>query len=401
MQAEAEAITIGEAISVRTQKPDLISAELPDSIIHYVARTRESVILDDASSPGTFSQDAYIQKHQIRSVLCLPLLKQAKLMGILYLENNLARGVFTPGRVSILKLIASEAAISLENARLVADIKHGEKRTRRLVEANIIGIMIWRSDGHVIDANEAFLQMIDYTRDELLSGRVLWTDLTPAEWRERDEQALVEVTTTGAFKPFEKEYLRRNGSRVPVLIGGAMFESPGSEGVAFILDLSEQKRAEAAVSNARTELAHVGRIATLGELAASIAHEVNQPLGSVVNNANACLTILDHDSPQTKEVRQALAEIIEGAERASAVISRVRSLSKKMPFEHERFNLHDTVNEVISLVRHEAATRQVKIQTDMADDLPPICGDRVQLQQVLLNLVVNGMEAMATTEPRE
>jgi PAS domain S-box-containing protein len=398
LRIEAEATTTSDTISVQLRETGSTSIEWPDSIAHYVARTHENVILENAAAQSAFSQDAYIKQHQVRSVLCLPLLKQAKLIGVLYLENNLAQGIFTPGRVSVLKMLASEAAISLENARLYGELREGEARIRRLVEANIIGIMIWRPDGLVVDANEAFLHLVNYTRDDFVSGRVRWTDLTPAEWRERDEEALEEIKATGAFRPFEKEYLRKNGSRVPVLIGGAIFETNGSEGVAFILDLSEQKRAESAMRRAQSELAHVSRITTLGELTASIAHEVNQPLGSVVNNANACLTILSGSSPHLDEVREALAEIIEGAERASAVVSRVRSLSKKMPYDHALVDLNDVVTEVISMVQHEAVIRGVSIRANMDDDLPAVRGDRVQLQQVLLNLVVNGMDAMAATE---
>ena len=399
LQVEAEATTTCETISARQRIGDANAVKWPDSVVRYVSKTRETVLLEDASSQSTFSDDAYILKHQIRSLLCLPLLKQAKLIGVLYLENNLARGVFTPGRVSVLKLLASEAAISLENARLYNDLKKGETRIRRLVEANIIGIHIWTVDGGIAEANDAFLQLVQYTRDDLVSGRVRWADLTPPEWRERDEEALSELKATGAFKPFEKEYLRKDGSRVPVLIGGAIFESSGIEGVAFIVDLSEQKRAESAMRRAQTELAHVSRLTTLGELTASIAHEVNQPLGSVVNNANACLTILTNGPQQIEEIRQALAEIIEGADRASAVVSRVRNLSKKVPYENAPVNLNHVITDVVSLVRHEATVRQIVVRTDLEEVLPVIHGDRVQLQQVLLNLVVNGMEAMGMTEP--
>jgi signal transduction histidine kinase len=119
----------------------------------------------------------------------------------------------------------------------------------------------------------------------------------------------------------------------------------------------------------------------------------------VVNNANACLTILSNGSPHIEEVRQALEEIIGGADRASAVISRIRNLSKKVPYENALVDLNHVVTEVMSLLRHEAATRQVKISIDTAGDLPTVRGDRIQLEQVLLNLVVNGMEATATIEP--
>ena len=398
LRIEAEATTSGDSIIVQLREASVTAAELPDSIVHYVARTRENVILDDASAQNPFCLDTYIRQHHARSVLCLPLLKQAKLIGVLYLENNLTLGVFTPARVAVLKMLASEAAISLENTRLYGEIKLREARIRRLVEANIMGIVIWDLDGRVIDANDSYLQLVNYSREDIVSGRVRWRDLTPVEWRDRDEQALAEIKATGEFRPFEKEFFRKDGSRLPVLIGGAIFEAKGTEGVAFILDLSEQKRAETALRSAQVQLAHVSRVTTLGELTASIAHEVNQPLGAVVNNANACLSILSNGATQLEEIRDALNEIIEGADRASAVVSRVRQLSKKVPYEPMVLDIRDVVTDVLALARLEAATRQVTVRTDLTDELPSILGDRVQLQQVLLNLVVNGMDAMTTIE---
>src|SRR6202023_2489234 len=120
-----------------------------------------------------------------------------------------------------------------------------------------------------VEANEAFLHMVEYRREDLVSGRVGWTDLTPAEWRDRDERALAEVKATGTVQPYEKEYVRKDGNRVPVLVGAAVFEGSGDEGVAFVLDLSEQKRAEkvlhqkeVSLREAQTELAHVSRVTT-------------------------------------------------------------------------------------------------------------------------------------------
>ena len=191
---------------------------MPESIVHYVVRTQESVILDDASAQNPFSADPYIRRHHARSILCLPLINQAKLIGVLYLENNLTPHVFTPTRIAVLKLLASQAAISLENTRLYRDLEEREAKIRRLVDANIIGIFIWNLEGEIIEANEAFLHMVEYSREDLLSGRVRWTDLTPAEWRDRDERAVAELKATGVAQPFQKEYFRKDGSRVPVLL---------------------------------------------------------------------------------------------------------------------------------------------------------------------------------------
>src|SRR5882724_10187965 len=170
----AEATTGRGQIEVTLREAAPSTAELPEAVLHYVIRTRETVILDDASAQNPFSADGYICQKHARSVLCLPLVKQAKLIGVLYLENNLASHVFTPARISVLELLASQAAISLENARLYNDLREREARIRRLVDSNIIGIMIGDSRGRIIEANEAFLDLLGYGREDLVSGRIQW-----------------------------------------------------------------------------------------------------------------------------------------------------------------------------------------------------------------------------------
>jgi PAS domain S-box-containing protein len=128
--------------------------------------------------------------------------------------------------------------------RLYRDLQEREARIRRLVDANIIGIFTWNLEGNILEANDAFLRMVEYDRDDLLSGRMCWADLTPAEWRERDARATAELRETGRVQTYEKEFLRKDSSHVPALVGGALFEAGGNEGVAFVLDLSEQKRSE-------------------------------------------------------------------------------------------------------------------------------------------------------------
>ena len=160
----------------------------------------------------------------------------------------------------------------------------------------------------------------------------------------------------------------------------------------------EREQAEEALRQAQADLAHVSRVTTMGELTASIAHEVNQPLTAVVNNANACLDLLPKGAPHLEEVRDALTEIVDDADRASAVIARVRQLARKAPFERTHLNLRDVITDVCALARYESASRRVTIRTELKEELPLVSGDRVQLHQVLLNLVVNGMDAMNTVE---
>jgi PAS domain S-box-containing protein len=172
----------------------------------------------------------------------------------LYLENNLTPHAFTPGRMAVLKLLASEAATSLENTRLYGDLQEREARVRRLVDSNIVGVLIWDLDGQIREANDAFLYMLQYSRDDLVSGGVRWTDLTPAEWRERDDRATADLRATGTVQPYEKEFFRKDGSRVPVLIGGALFDARGNDGVAFALDLTERKHDEAEIRALKDQL---------------------------------------------------------------------------------------------------------------------------------------------------
>ena len=190
-----------------------------------------------------FAADPYIVQRHARSILCLPLIDQGKIIGILYLENNLAPRVFTPERVTVLKVLASQAVISLENARLYLDLADREGKIRRLVDANIVGIYVANAEGRISEANDAFLRIVGYDREDLVSGSLRRTGLTPPEWGEHDERALAELRSTGSFQPREKEYYRKDGSRVPVLVGAALFKE-GGEGVAFVLDLTERKRAE-------------------------------------------------------------------------------------------------------------------------------------------------------------
>src|SRR6202008_232394 len=171
----------------------------------YVIRTRETVILEDALSQNPFSADPYIVQRRPRSILTLPLINQGKLVSILYLENNLAPHVFTPDRITVLKVLATQAAISLENTRLYRDLENREKKIRRLVDANILGITTWNVEGAIVASNEAFLRMVQYDHEDIASGQVRWTDMTPSEWRERTERALAKVMQTGTVQPFESE----------------------------------------------------------------------------------------------------------------------------------------------------------------------------------------------------
>ena len=277
-----------------------------------------------------------------------------------------------------------------------------EAKVRRLVDTNIIGIFIWGPDGRIIDANEAFLRIVGYSRDDLVSGRMRWRELTPAEWRDADDRRVAELKATGIAQPYEKEYFQKGGSRVPVLVGAANFEGTQDEGVGFVIDLTDRKSAERAVRESERryrevemELAHANRVSTIGQLSASIAHEVNQPIAAAVTNAHAALRWLAAQPPDIEEARQALGRIVKDGNRAADVVGRIRALVKKTPPRKDALEINEAILEVIALTHGEVVKNSVSVQTQLAEALPLIRGDRVQLQQVILNLIINAVEAMS------
>jgi signal transduction histidine kinase len=298
----AEAMTGGDATQLQLRDVPVSAETLPESILYHVLRTRESIFLDDAATEPSFAADPYVREHRARSILCLPLMNQAKLTGALYLENNLTARVFSPARIAVLKLVASQAAVSLENARLYRDIAEREAKIRRLVDAQVIEIK----------------QAEEKVRE--------------SERRYRDVQ---------------------------------------------------------------TEMAHANRVATMGHLTASIAHEVKQPIAATVTNAQAGLRWLGAQPPNVEEARQLFSRIVNDGNRAVAVVGRIRELVKNALPQKEPLDINEAIHEVIELTRGEARKHGASVQTSLACQSPLIHGDRVQLQQVLLNLLINAMEAMS------
>jgi PAS domain S-box-containing protein len=264
-QIEAEATTDCGRVGVTLRQAAVTPSELPESVFHYVIRTRESVILDDASADNLFSEDEYVRQRRPRSVLCLPLVKQAKLMGVLYLENNLARSVFTPNRLATLELLASQAAISLDNARVYTELarlnadltqensdrrkaeealRASEERWRKLFENSSVGIALTTPDGHFIAANLALQNMLAYTEEELRKLTVL--DVTQEEDRPATE-ARIAQSAEGQRRLYriEKRLVRKDGGVIWADVN-AVFVPPGESTPGFfavvVADITERMR---------------------------------------------------------------------------------------------------------------------------------------------------------------
>jgi PAS domain S-box-containing protein len=303
----------------------------------------------------------------------------------------------------VLKVLTSEAAMALENSPLYGELQERESNIRRLVDTNVVGVLIANLDGQVVEANDAFLDLVGYTRDDLASGRIKWTELTPLEWQAVTQRAVEQMRATGSADLYEKEYLRKDGSRVPVLVAAATLAGTRSRSVAFVSDLRERKAAEDALLRGREQLAHVRHLSTVGELAASIAHEINQPLAAVAAYAGAALRWLLRDPPDLERARDALQRTIQEGERAGEIVSRVRALVKKAPPRTEAVDIDEVILEVLDLSRSKLQRNGISLRTQLPTGKPLVRGDRIQLQQLVLNLVLNAVEAMSEPgdAPRE
>jgi C4-dicarboxylate-specific signal transduction histidine kinase len=194
---------------------------------------------------------------------------------------------------------------------------------------------------------------------------------------------------------------RKDGSTFPMNLSVGEAKQEGeSIFVGIIHDLSASRRTEGELQQAQTELARVARVTTLGELTAAIAHEVNQPLTGLVSSGNACLRWLASEPPNLEAARNSVERMVSAGNRASEVIARIRALVAKSLPQRELLNINEAITEVVALIEREVQRNHVSLQLDLADNVPPILGDRIQLQQVVLNLVLNAIEAMSEVDDR-
>jgi predicted ATPase/signal transduction histidine kinase len=390
---EAEAISGSGRIEVSTRQAAIGTFDLPQTVLQYVIRTQEHVLVDDASADTVYSRDDYVRRSHSRSVLCLPILKHAKFGGALYLENNLAPRAFTSDRLAVLRLLASQAAISLENAALYTDLQRSEAFLAQGQSISHTGTFGWSVVSGEYYWSEEGYNLLEYDRGVQASAKLALQRVHP------DDQNGVRRLLDDAIrekKDFDSEHrlVMPDGRVKYVHVTGRAANTGNLDFIGAVRDITERKRAEEALRQALTDFARINRVTTMGELTASLAHEINQPVTGAIAYANACVRWLDRDKPNLDEARVAATRMVKDGERAAQIIHRIRTQFEKGALNREVFGVGEIIRETVELLRGEAVRYNISVRTELAAGLPQIVGDRVQLQQVAMNLIVNGIEAM-------
>jgi PAS domain S-box-containing protein len=288
----------------------------------------------------------------------------------------------------------------------ITERKRAEQATRLLaaiVESSHDAIVSKSLNGVITSWNKGAERLFGYAAEEAVGQNI--TLIIPPERLDEERTILEQLTRGERVDHFETVRMRKDGSLLDVsLTISPMKDASGRVVGASKLarDITERKRAEEALHQAQTDLAHASRLTTMGEFTASLAHEVKQPIAAAVTNANTCVRWITRDEPDLKEAREAAWRIVKDAQRASEIINRVHLLFKKGTPQRELVDVNEVAREMIVLLGDEASRHSISVRTELAEDLPHVIGDRVQLQQVLMNLMVNGVDAMHDVDaPRE
>jgi len=272
------------------------------------------------------------------------------------------------------------------------ELKERETRLRAFYDSGLLGVMYWEANGAITDGNEKFLQMLGYSRNDMETGRIDWIKITPPEFAPSDRAALAEIRTSGATKsPLEKEYLRKNGERLPVLMAAAALDGAGERGVAFALDISDRKRAEAELQRL-----YINRFDMMSRMAAGFAHEITQPLTAAGAYATAARRMLERDSTLGPAVvGEIMGKTAAEIARAGRVITRLREFIDHGEPDMLPAGLHDLIRQALADTLAADERLEVKLELNAARDA--VLVDKVQLVLVLVNLIRNATAAMATS----
>ncbi|MNB89642.1 Sensor histidine kinase TmoS [compost metagenome] len=414
-EIEASASTTTDGVQVQIMKEVPMATDLPLTVLAAVIRTGQEIHTGKPEAFHPFSQDPYLVTSGA-AVMCVPMFKQARLVGVLYLENRLMPEVFTQEHSRVVSLLGAHAAISLETARLYAELLEENLQRRRVekeLRASQTSLMLgerishtgswrWELQQDLMFMSEEYARILGLPEQQKMISMAEFLTFVHQDDYPRISTLVTESVRDGLTMRAEFRIIRADGATRTILgIGDPVgVGREVSEYYGIITDITTQRMAEDAMRVAQAELARVSRATTVGQLTSSIAHEINQPLMSIVANAGASLRWLNRDPARLDKVQIGLEEIVSEGERAGEIIRSLQSLTRKQDPAFTRIDLHALVRHIITLSRSELEQRRISVTWALAATDSFIVGDSVQIQQVLLNLVMNAVEAMAEIKDR-
>jgi signal transduction histidine kinase len=400
--AKADASFPRERAKFLASQPPVGDFRLPADLSERVLTCQETVVRQHSWKGSALVDPAECPPGRNITQLCLPLIHQERTIGVLYLESEREQEAFTPRCVSVMSMLASQAAVSFESAQLFEALRETNMWMVKGQQIGRMGSYRWNTRTLLSRASRECYRIFDINLDvnpvpfEVFKDRIHPDDFPSLE------RALAEAVSTKS--PFSHEYrvVHKDGAMLRVVAVGQFDLGPTGdielEGI--IADITERKAAEQALTDARGELARTARLASLGELAGSIIHEVNQPLTGIIASAEACLRWLARDPAEPGEARKSATRVIEQGRRATNVVAGLRSLVRDAQPHLADVEINAAVEEVLLLSKREFERAGITLRTDFDRSLPNVEGDRVQLQQVVLNLVRNAIDAMTGVNAR-
>ena len=365
--------------------------------IGLIAAVQKPHLTNHVQTDERVSDKEWARREGMISFAGYPLLVEGRTVGVMAM---FARQSLEEDAIEALESVAPVIAQGIERKRAEDTLRETQRLIQAIFDNSPAVIHVQDLEGHFVLVNRKFEEVAGLRSQEIL-GKTSF-DLFPlnaAAYDAGDRQ----VIETGSASETEEVYTTDRGDRIFLTNKSLLSDESGKPYALFGIsaEITERKKAEADLREMQTELAHLNRVMTVGELAASIAHEINQPLAAIMWNANALLRWLALDPPNLAKVHDSAELIIRDGDRASQVIARIRALLKKTPPSKTLLDVNEFINEVVALTQSEIVQHSVGLRVELANDLPKVPGDRIQLQQVLLNLIVNAVEAMLGIEDRE